>query len=300
MVMEDALKNLERTSNPNKADVVFIDREPTGNENKWNQIDKLAKQKPIFIYPHTPYSSWLWDGYTKPSKNIACNFVCNESAIKTMDSYGYPCRKENIGFSRPLTVKKFQKTSGARLAYSGPRLIGSEGRFYRNGDAEYVKKTMDWIVENKSYFLEVKVFYSFSPEVYGLQDYLKYSCIEFVNVAPDSVATKQLDTGSALNQLKDIDIFLGSNTLGYIALSQGIPTILIGHNNDIPLHSTNNGIHYTDYAKWCDFPIRLEEMDGNDVLDYCWQEPNEVSEWKKLNIENFNKEKFLKIVKEYL
>jgi len=298
-VMQEALEKLsgwKRVKKPDMADVVFLDREPTGNEIKWNRINELAKNKPVFIYPHTPYSSWLWDGYTEPSKNIACNFVCNEAGLKIMDSYGYPCRKENIGFSRPLTVKPFSSTSGNVLGYSGPRLLGAEGRFYRSGDEVYVKRTMDWIVENRHWFFEIKVFYSFSLKIYGLEEYKKYSCIEFINVAEDSIATNDLGTMTALNQLKGI---VGSNTLGYIALSQGIPTILIGHNNDVPLHSTNNGIHYVDYAEWCDFPIRLEDMDGNDALEYCLEEPGEVLEWKKMNIENFNAEKFLRTVEEY-
>lgn len=285
----------------NEADAVFIDREPTGNERRWDAINDLATKKPVFIYPHTPYSSWLWDGYTKPSKNIACNFVCNEAALKIMDSYGYPCRRENIGFSRPLQVKPFSPTKGVILGYSGPRLIGANGKFYRSGDAEYIKKTMGWIIENKKQFLEVKIFYSFSLEVYGLEEYATCSGLEFVNVAKDSIETKNLNTETALRQLEDIDIFIGSNTLGYIALSQGIPTVLVGHNNDVPSHSTNNAIHYSDYAKWCDFPLKLEEMDGRDLQELCKKEPESVMEWKRLNIgTNFDSAKFFKIVKEYV
>jgi len=300
-VMENALESWERVSNPHKADVIFIDREPTGNENKWNQIDELAKQKPVFIYPHTPYSSWLWDGYTKPSKNIACNFVCNEAAIKIMESYGYPCRVENVGFTRPLEVKPFEPTKGLFLAYAAPRLLGAEGRFYRPDDRIYVEGTMEWIIKNRHYFYDVRVFYSFSLANFGLEKYDKYPCVKFVNVAKDSIQTKNLGTQTALKQLEGIDIFIGSNTLGYIAFSQGIPTILVGHNNDIPGHSTNNGLHYNEYAKYCDFPFRLEDLTGEDLLDFAHEEPREITEWKRLNIgTSFDKEKFLKVVREYI
>jgi len=190
-VMQEALEGWTRVSTQNKADIVFLDREPTGNENKWNQIDELAKKKPVFIYPHTPYSSWLWDGYTKPSKNIACNFVCNEAAIKIMESYGYPCRVENVGFTRPLEIKPFKPTKGMFVAYAAPRLLG-QGRFYRPEDKIYVEKTMDWIVSNRHYFYDIKVFYSFSLEICGLEKYTKHRCIKFVNVARDSVQTKNL------------------------------------------------------------------------------------------------------------
>jgi len=98
-----------------------------------------------------------------------------------------------------------------------------------------------------------------------------------------------------------VDLFIGSNTLGYIAISQGIPTVLVGHNNEIPLQSRNNGRHYAQYARYCDFPLYLDRMSAEDVLDLCKIQNSAIEFWKKMNIgTDFDAEKFMNVVREYL
>jgi len=288
-------------SNYNKADMIFLDREPTGNEARWEIFDNLAKRKPMFLYPHTTYSFWLWDGYTKPSPHVSCNFIASEAARLSLETYGYPCRAEVVGYTRPSPLQPFRPTAGKHLAHAQPRLLGRNGRFYRPGDALVHDMAMEWIYQYRQDFEKITIFYSFTLEISNLSKYKDVREFDFVCVAADARESQRMDTAHGIRQLQGVDLFIGSNTLGYIAITQGIPTILIGHNNDVPLHSTNNGNHYAEYEKYCAFPYRLSEMTAEQAKALCIEMPEEIKAWKEMNIgHDFDAEKFLKVVHEYL
>ena len=59
----------------------------------------MGTDKPMFIYPHTPYAFWLWDKWIVASP-VECNFVCAEAGVRAMQAYGYKYRVESVGFSR--------------------------------------------------------------------------------------------------------------------------------------------------------------------------------------------------------
>jgi len=307
--MEQALEKagiFEFTPKLTKADVVFFDHEPGGDlrsdlaRARWEKFRKLTEKKKVFIYPHTPYGVFLWDGYITAWEHVACNFVPNIAFQQAMKIYGYSCRTEAIGFSRPLKVKKFSPTSGKNVAFSGPRLMGKNGGWFRDADKLIVIRALEWLANNRKHFDKVTVYYTFDEDKAALSKF-KNAGFDFVCVAKNSYEVKMLNTASSLKQLQGIDLFIGSNTLGFIALSQGIPTILIGHDNEFPMHSTNRGNRYNEYAHIVDFPYRLHEMSIDEVMQLCQQRNRTIEEWKKINVgKSFDKDKFLNIVKEFV
>ena len=288
------------------ANIAFLDHEPSGDYastvvlKRWELFNARAKQKPVFLYPHTPYAVYLWDDYVKPSPHVACNFVPSEAFKRAMEIYHYPCRVEVVGFTRPLEVKPFRPTEGKHLAISGARLTGVNGMWMWNADLIVRDRALQWVVDNRKHFERVTVYYTFDLEKAFLRPFEGYD-LNFICVASNGDEAKGLNTQRALKQLESVDLFIGCNTLGYIALSQGIPTILFGHDNEFPMHATNCGTHYAEYEHICAFPLKLHEMSAVDVLALC-KEPNEAIEhWKKINIgDNFNAERFIEIIREYI
>jgi len=278
-------------ANIRKADILFFDTEPRHLNSKREAWERMIAGRPLFIYPHTPYAFWLWDGFIKPSESVSCNFVVGESAKLSMQKYGYPNRVEVVGFSR-CKVRPFMKTTGRRLAYASSRLIGEHGYWPHEGDRILNEKAIDWLLKNRSYFDEVIFYHSFPIEKYGVDESYPFT---FVDVG----RAGKLNTQTALEQLKNIDIVISCNTFGFLAIAQGIPTVLVGHNNEYPMHSSNYGVHYAEYAEHCDFPLDLFSMSGQNVLALRQEIPECVRTWKQRNIEGFNPEKFLSVVNEY-
>ena len=99
-VFEDALVSVgySRTQKMHRADLAFFDHEPRSNPKKYKKFISCSKERPTFIYPHTPYSYLIWDGGIVADKNVCCNFVMGEVGKLCMESFGYPCRVEAIGF----------------------------------------------------------------------------------------------------------------------------------------------------------------------------------------------------------
>ena len=270
-----------------KPDLSFIEHEPKGNPEKWKKFNEGAGRIPVFIYPHTPYSSYLWDGYVPPSSKIACNFVPSIAFKMAMETYHYPCRIEVIGFPRPLAI-------------SSVRLLGRYGAWIYKYDRFVRDRALRWIAKNRDHFERVTVFYTFDLDKAMLRKFEKYD-FDFVCVARNGPEVKGMNTKNALKQLEGVDLFIGCNTLGYIAVSQGIPTILIGHDNEFPMHSSNCGLHYSEYEQYVAFPLKLHQMSACEVLSLCKEPDERVEKWKAENIgTSFDADRFLEVVMEYL
>jgi hypothetical protein len=155
----------ERTENDQEADFFLHDIEPmTKDIGKWDRWMRAVKGKPVFVYPHTPYAFYLWDGLMDgdvyiPWHSTACNFVVTDKIAHAMRAYGYPCKVEAVGFTR-CDVKTFRPTHGRDLLYASARLLQYPPRWPYGADRAWHYRAMEWIVKNRDCFNRVVINYS--------------------------------------------------------------------------------------------------------------------------------------------
>jgi hypothetical protein len=268
------------TESPGRADIIFLD-----HEKRLRTIDR-----PLFLYPHTPYSFYFWDGLIDPSRETRCNFVNSKAALESMAVYGYPYRVESIGFTR-CKIRRFAPTRGKTLIYASAHLY-TRGRWPHEGDRLIHEQTLEWLRRYKSSFDEIIIYYFGSLEDNKLKSESGFSLVEIQGFG-------ELNSSTALRQLKGADLVISCNTFGYLSLARGVPTVLIGHDNEFPLHSSNYGAHYGEYSKFCEFPLRLQDMTGEDLLALRCSKNKEIEAWKKKNIgSGFDSTRFVALMAE--
>lgn len=279
----------EESEKMNHADFILIDHEHSGN--KRDAIEKFIKIRPAFIYPHVPYSWWAWDGNRSPLP-VCCNFVTGQAAIQGMKSYGYPYRVEAVGFTG-CPVREFTPSTGSRLLFAPPHLLGN-GKYAWPQILDSVKKIAVFIVENIKAFDSVTVNYSYQGlEAGGLDCFEGVEGVSFEEI--NAYRTPNIRK-SALRQIEKVDMVISTNTLAYLAVASGKPTIFFML--DFLVDRVKN---YHLYKSYYDFPLAVEGMTIEDILSTRLSPNPKVEEWKALNIGHFfDKEKFLEIIKEYV
>lgn len=271
-----------------QADFILYDKESSSIARQ-AKIESQAVDKPIFIYPHTPYSFWFWDGYVKP-RRCTCNFVVGDTAVKSMQVYGYPYRVEAVGFPR-CEVKPFHPTAGKHLVYSSNRLQGKSGKMYGNERNASIQ-VMRWLMQNKKFFDLITIYYQFSVQKNGMASF-----VEDGFVYKPAGGQIEMGVSNTLRQLESADIVISCNTFAYISIAQGCPTMIYPTKGIV----ANKLVHFDSYRQWFDFPLDLFSMDGADVLALRDKPNPQVEEWKRMNIgTSFDAEKFISVVREFV
>lgn len=282
------------TKKAHAADFLVCDHEPSAQA-KYDKMKEIFKGKPIFFIPHTPYSAFFfWDGLFEPWQ-IQCNFVVAEGAKIALERIGYPNRAEIVGFY-PCEIRSFAPTHGRDLLFAPAHPLRVNGKYPRAGDLELHKSAMRWIIENRKHFDRVVVRYGYKFEDNGLE--------EFSNADVEFVQAEELSASSAIRFMQPFAFVISCATFGYLSLAQGKPTVLYGYDsgkNSIPHNArgfAKNHQLYWEILKW---PFPLESLGVEQVLEMQNCEPQEVLQWKRMNIgSSFRPEKFISVVREYV
>lgn len=271
----------EETMDMSRADFLLYDYERS-------TFARPFAHKPVFIYPHTPYAFWLWDGLIRP-RRAKCNFVVTEAAVQAMKRYGYPHRAEAVGFSL-AEVKPFAATSGKDLLFAPAHPLTPTKGFPRPADAAIHKNALRWIVTNRAAFDRVVVRYAFDLSHYGFEEFLD-SDIEFIQA-------DELRVQNSLDFMRPFDIVISCGTFGYLSLAAGKPTILYGYKDVIPGNRRADVKSYDLYRDMFEFPCPLESLTSADVLA-ARSSCDRIESWKERNIGgSFDAEKFISIIRE--
>jgi hypothetical protein len=272
-----------------QADCLFYDYERRVERER---IAQFLRSRPGFIYPHTPYSYWIWDGIRK-ALPVQCNFVVSEGAKMGMLAYGYPYRVEICGF--PLCeVRSFQPAAGKRLLFGPAHALMSTKKLSMPEDHEIMRRAENWIVENQDHFDSIVFRCMGGPELYGLER-RKGTRIHY-----DDISNHELNTASALEAIGNADILIAINTLAYLGLAAGKAIIMYGCEG-VPHNSRNYVRNYQLYRKHYTYPLDLFRMNVDEVIEAGRSERADVAEWKRLNIgKSFNPDKFISVVRECL
>lgn len=246
--------------------------------------------KPVFVYPHTPYSWFIWDGIVQPRRASAC-FVYGESARQGLQSFGYPNRIDVCGFPRG-PVLPFCPTTGTKLLFAVAHPV-ADHRFPQPEHYAQHRFVMDWVVANKRSFSEIRVRHAYDLRDNGFEAYANEPGIQFeqarMNVA-DGVASREW-----------ADIVIAAGTFGYLSIAQGKPTLIYGYKGSRYCTRAGYVKHQQAYQHILEFPHYMEDMTAEQVLSFRDQPDPKVEAWKTGHLGgNFDAEKFIGVVREFI
>ena len=271
------------------ADFALIDL--LRDRDRYDAVATFFETHPVFVYPHTPLSYFIWDGHYKPVP-ASCTFVAGKAAKKSLESYGYPGRIEICGFSR-CHVREFTPTRGSKLLFV-PARVRWDGSYSNDAYAENTPKAWAFVLANLDKFEQVRVCYVnyFVDEI----DYLA-SGIEFFKTAPRSSQSPTLDM---LEHISWADLVMSCETVGCLSVAVGKPTVFYNA-RAVPATGNIPAANYEKYRKYYEFPLTIEEMGVRDILDVRGSQNSAVELWKRNNIgKQFDRDKFLRVVQEYV
>jgi hypothetical protein len=269
----------------------LIDHEHAGNRVRLLRAF-LNSGRPIFVYPHTPLAFFLWDGGVE-NLPVSCNFVAGEAARQSMRAYGYKSRIEMVGFSR-CEVKPFTPTSGTRLLFVPARLRGGSGGYATKEYTESTPRAFQFVLDNLNYFEQVTVCYT--RDFVDPADH-STTGIRFIHTTPNAGPSP---TADMLKYIDEADIVISCETVGCLAVARGKPTIFY-NTKSTPALSGRYIQNYERYRQWYQFPLDLLDLTVNDVLGFRKAADPRIEEWKRGAIGgNFDEDKFLSVVREYI
>lgn len=277
-----------------KADFFLLDHD--WSYRKSTQWDASIKERPTFIYPHTPYSWFLWDGIL-PTQRVCCNFVVSEGAKEAMRLYGYKRPVEVIGFSN-CEIQPFKPMDGTKLLFAPAHPV-HDGKFPRPEGLQRVQRATHHIIKHLDYFESVTVrWHGKTLRDCGLEEFAGKP----VNLENVDVYGMPTIREHALAAIARADLVVSESTFGYMAVASGKPTIFYGY-DDRKIPDSREGLakSYNRYKHIFHFPLSFEEMDIADIL-YIRKAPHpHIENWKLENIgKQFEAEKFVSILESYL
>lgn len=276
----------ECTKNAMEADFLFLDCEGRG----WRRerIAEFMSSRPVFIYPHTPLTAWLWDRVYKPLP-VQMNFVFSRGAREAMQLYGYPYPIDVVGFSR-CEILPFQPATGTRLLFVPARPRNDGGKHAKMDEA-----VLQFILDNAGHFESITVC---TIKDHAFPDLEDNPNVNVVRTDPKSTPTPTQDM---VERIDAADLVIAVHTTGALAVARGKPTIFYGQHE--PPDTTTGAMpaNYEKYRHLLEFPITIEEMSIGDVLALRRQPDPRVEKWKGLNIGSpFDAEKFIRVVERCL
>lgn len=282
----------ERIDNINRANFLLMDHDDIRYQPEYKNA---IETKPLFVYPHTPYSWFIWDGILRPKK-IACNFVVGNGAKEAMRLYGYPHRVESVGFAG-VNVQEFQPTQGTKLLFAPAHPIHN-GKYPTDLGFRRTQQAAQWVVQHLGEFESITVrWHGNTLEQAGLAIFNGLRAKNLRMQKVDVYATPNIRQ-DALQAIDATDLVISQSTLGYLSVARGKPTIFYGYSDGVLDSREGNAQHSDLYKHIWYYPLVLECMNIKEVLNARASDES-IRTWKQLNIgENFNADKFLSIVHE--
>jgi len=278
------------------ADFLLYDYE-RGSGGKRKRMEEFLKEKPGFIYPHTPLSWFIWDGAYKPLP-VKCNFVAGEGTRLGMIAYGYPHRVEACGFPR-CEVRPFERTLERNLLFV-PARTRRDGGY---ASVEYKQTTpaaFRFILDHREQFAKIDMCYTHSLENVGILDWLDEATAKDVSFHLTDPYRDPDPLGAMIKRIQSADLVIACETVGCVAVAMGKPTVFYNA-GATPATLAGSALHFERYRQFYQFPLTIEAMTIKQILSERLLPNPEVERWKQYNIGgNFDAGKFVNIVKEYL
>jgi hypothetical protein len=257
-------------------------------------LEKVTREKPTFVYPHTPQSCFLWDGILD-TPSVCCNFVSGRASQKAMKAYGYPHRVETIGFTR-CRVREFEPTQGNDLLIVPAHAL-QHGEYTNDNYIELVIPTLRFVLQHRYAFGKIVLCWNETKLPTELMEALKSKGMVTIQTNPykDREPLKRM-----VERLERADLVFACNTAGCVSVAMGRPTVFITELG-VPGSRPRFALHPNLYAHFLRFPLAVENMRIQDILEVRTAPNEEVEHWKSRVIGGqFDAERFIGIVREYV
>ena len=258
-------------------------------------LGQYLQSKPNFITPHSPQSSFMWDGILEDRIPVCCNFVTGEAGRQVMKSYEYPWRVEVVGFNRcPMCA--FRPSTGNDLLIIPAHSLQGRQYTYPNY-IDWALMTLRFVLRNRDKFGKITLCWDetrFDPAV---MDEMKKSGFIIIPTNPyrDPEPLKHV-----MERMEQADLVMSGGTAGCVAVAMGRPTVFFSELGP-PRSFPKDALHYERYAHLLRYPLAAENMTIDEILAVRTAQDPRVRHWRDqvLGVE-FNAQKFISVVKEYV
>ena len=281
-----------RTSEPREADFALLDHDLGVKR----LLIKTFERKPIFLYPHTPRPWIQYDGMYPPNKLVTAQFVVGEGALQVMRAYEFEQMCDRyiyaVGWSL-CPIQNFQPVENPKKILFAPIHVNGNGYLSVREKRTNRRAYMRLLNLARKQGLELTVRYLYTIEGNGIYE---DAGVKYVR-------------GEADQSFKDIDaadVIVSHQTMAYIAIARGKPTLMMEENKPPMSGNTLGAIKvvksWDKYKDLLMFPHDiLAKEDPIELIKDAARSDEKIREWKNLFIgKPFNGQLFVSLVGQYL
>jgi len=275
-------------NNFRNVDLILSDYAAFGRQKQLERMQNLGASK-FFIYPHAARPNLISD--LEPEwEGVTAHFVSAPGHVEIMRSYGYDKPLHVIGWMLCpiLPFKPRREARNILFAPIHPRCADSDKRINQAtftilaslARADKIRLTVRHIND----LIDSGLSMVSHPNIYYVQG--------------------QMDNG--YDQLDQADVVVGHQTIAYIAVARGVPTLMMGE-RQLPTHYMRaRRVQYVrNWEKYIDmlaYPFDiLETRDPLRLMERATRSDYGIRDWKKRMIgEEFCADQFMQILESYL
>ena len=258
-------------------------------------LGSYLQTKPNFITPHTPQSSFMWDGILEDRLPVCCNFVAGEAGKQVMESYNYPHRVEVVGFNR-CPMSGFTPTTGNDLLIIPSHSLQGRQYTYTNY-REWAVMTLRFVLENRDRFGKITLCwdeYRFDPTLMVEMKQKGFTIIP-TNPYEDPEPLKNM-----MQRMYKADLVMACGTAGCVSVALGRPTVFFSELG-VPRSFPKDALHYDKYVHLLKFPLTVETMNIEEILAVRTALDPRIRHWRDQVLgHDFDAQKFISVVREYV
>jgi len=265
---------------------VLTDSDVRGRVKLLEAMQKIGV-KLFFVYPHAARPSMINDHYPTWEGTTA-QFVVNEHHAEVLRTYGYEKPLHSIGWHLcPLhEFRPKDRAQNVLFAPIHPRNAPQDKKV----NLETFERLYGCVKKN------------------GINLTIRHMGDLVDNGIPkrEDVKYVQGKMDQSFREIDDADIVIGHQTVAWIAVARGVPTVMIRESMPTHFRASNQG--YEDVKSWdrvshlFRYPLDiLEESDTMGLLNRAIKSDDEIWDWRRRMIgDAFSPEVFVKIIEEYL
>lgn len=278
------------TRQPGRARFILSDVDVYGREKALAEYHKL--RIPIFLYPHAARPNIFWDFPGAPYSGFAtAHFVSAEGHIDIMRAYGNKLPLHAVGWHLSPIVPFRPRMQVKRILFAPihPNSNGFLGRLDKELNLQTLKKLLPLMEGDVS----VKVRYLHDLKQNGLW---RAGGVEYMEGQAD-LSYRQVD---------EADLVVGHQTIAYISVARGVPTVMMGEWHTPRLGGTEEKLvtvrSWDKYKDLMMYPLDiLAEDDTMALFNRAIESDCEIAEWRERLIgKPFAADHFVDVVESYL
>ena len=250
------------------ADVFLLDI-----DTKWNKPiyePRIRRGEKVFLYPHAPHATYLYDGCFDADPRVTAQFVVSEGVREVYRRIGMTVPTYAVGFPW-AELRPFRPADPPRKVLFAPEHPLANGKINPDTAARN-RQVFDALLELG---VELTVRHIMEIERNGLYP---ADSVEFVQAKPDN-GTDQID---------ETDAVVAVGTFAYLAIARGVPTVmfdqskpLINNNPDGTVWRPANWHLYGDYVR---YPYDFYDGALGDLLLDAARGDERIRDWRELFI----------------